>query len=345
VTSDNAIWIGTQKFGTSRSTDNGRNWIDQRTGIPFCIAEIGNSIFEGTGTGAYRSTNNGASWQQINSGFQELPQNMVDVYSFLGAQSFVLAGVSGLTAGVYRSIDNGTSWTITNGIGVCRAFISTGDAILAGTSYSGLLRSTDGSGWMKVDPGLTDRQIWSFAANGENILAGTEGYFTRSIDNGDTIWFGTKGGVVLSTNNGINWSEISDGLTETNVRSLLIGSDSTIYAGIYGGGVWRRPLSEMTGVTNTLPQRKTLQQTNFKIHAPIHTDPYFSIELFLSHADNVAIQIFDLSGKKLGSIVNKRLASGLFRYRWNAQSVSHGAYIVRVQIGLNTFVKSILMFR
>ena len=54
----------------------------------------------------FRSTDNGTSWNEINSG---LPN--VDAYSLAASNSALFAGTH---SGVFRSIDNGTNWTRIN---------------------------------------------------------------------------------------------------------------------------------------------------------------------------------------------------------------------------------------
>jgi hypothetical protein len=48
----------------------------------------------------------------------------------------------------------------------------------------------------------------------------------------------------MTLNQGANWSAVNAGLPIHNVRSLAT-FDGFLFAGVYEGGVWRRPLSEM----------------------------------------------------------------------------------------------------
>ena len=74
---------------------------------------------------------------------------------------------------------------------------------------------------------------------------------------GSKIFAGTWGdGVFLSTNNGASWTAVDSGLPENTVVLSLAISGGTIFAGAGGTGVWRRPLSEMLGVINPIPQQE-----------------------------------------------------------------------------------------
>jgi len=194
-------------------------WVD--TGCPFggyvqtiTIAEP--QIFIGTNQGGvYRSTDNGASWSQINSG---LTNTDVTALKFSGSNLF--AGTS--FGGIFRSTNNGANWTEVNS-GLSVLFINTlavsGSNIFAGARYSvtggGVFLSTNnGNEWAYV--GLTDQEVYSFAVSGSNLFAGTDA------------------GVFVTTNNGGNWSAVNSGLTEDDIYTLTV-SNNTIYAGTSAG--------------------------------------------------------------------------------------------------------------
>lgn len=68
------------------------------------------------------------------------------------------------------------------------------------------------------------------------LLKDTDVYSLLVNDTG--IFAGTAGGVFLSTDNGVNWAPLNNGLTQLEVRALTVkGSD--LFAGTWGGGVFR----------------------------------------------------------------------------------------------------------
>ena len=59
---------------------------------------------------------------------------------------------------------------------------------------------------------------------------------------GTNLFVGTAGGgVFLSTNNGASWKEFNKGLTANSILSLSV-SNTNIFAGTDGHGVWRLPI-------------------------------------------------------------------------------------------------------
>jgi photosystem II stability/assembly factor-like uncharacterized protein len=224
-----------------------------------CFAVSGTTLFAGTwGVGVFRSSNNGTSWTQVNSGLTAITVNALMVS---GTELF--AGTD--LGGVFRSSDNGTSWTPANvgipisygiycfavildsgrvnlyagtGVGVFHSTDegTTWDTVKSTTSavralgvvgkdlymggLFGVYRSTDrGSSWTEADSGMTNKYASSFATDGTNLFASTFG-----------------GGVFRTTNGGTSWTQT--GLMYRNLWALTI-SGTDLFAGDWGGGVSR----------------------------------------------------------------------------------------------------------
>jgi imidazolonepropionase-like amidohydrolase len=92
------------------------------------------------------------------------------------------------------------------------------------------------------------------------------GMITSWAVSGTKIFAGTDGGVFLSTNNGASWTAAS--LTNTNVSALAV-SDTNLFAGIWGGGVFRSTNTDTnwiavnTGLTNKNINSFAVSGTNF----------------------------------------------------------------------------------
>ena len=90
--------------------------------------------------------------------------------------------------------------------------------------------------------------VSTLAVSGSNLFVGTFGV----VDLFGGAYYG--GGVFLSTNNGPSWTAVNNGLpTYTTVLAFAV-SGSNLFTGIYGGGVWRRPLSELVSVRETFSE-------------------------------------------------------------------------------------------
>ena len=239
----------------------------------YSLAARGSTVFAGTDSGVFLSTNDGSSWTSVaNSGFT----NTI-VSAFTVSDSTIVAGTS--KGGVFLSNNNDTSWTAVDsglpntfmGMGmwghpaIAKPSVSSllmyGNTILAGTSRGGVFRSiiNNETNWIAVNSGLTDimYDITSLAACGNAVFAGTlrSGIYL-STDNGTSwsavnsgltnnlinslavsgsnIFAGTRGGVFLSSNNGTSWGAANSGLANNYIQSLAV-SGSNIFAAINGG--------------------------------------------------------------------------------------------------------------
>jgi photosystem II stability/assembly factor-like uncharacterized protein len=213
----NNIFAGTYT-GVYLSTNNGASWtamID--SGLPIysiqSLAVSGNNIFAAVTpppnwysppvndsiapappsftSGAYLSTNNGASWTAINSG---LPSAVGFCFAVSGGNIFagMDSGMGG-GGGVYLSSNNGTSWTaIDSGFpnAAVFCFAVSGNNVFAATAGGVYLSTNNGISWTKVNSGLTDSTVSSitvipvssFAISGNTMYAGTNnGVWRRPI--------------------------------------------------------------------------------------------------------------------------------------------------------------------
>lgn len=174
-----------------------------------CYAQIGGNYFAGTfGDGVWKSSDNSQSaWVKVGS---ELTGK--NISALLAEGTNLLAGAD---SGLFLSTNNGDSWIEINS-GFTFKWIPTivkmGNKLFAGGG--GLLVSTDGGfGWSAVTTnGLTYPFISYLAVIGADLFAGTAG-----------------GGVFRSTDGGENWITAINGLSSTNITSL-VAAGNNLYA-------------------------------------------------------------------------------------------------------------------
>ena len=289
---------GTAGNGIYRSTDGGNSWTHSGLSNLYIwdiVIDASGNIFAGTALeGVWRSTNNGDSWTQFNTGFNSLDYN---VYS-LAINSFghIYAGAIN---SIYRSTNNGNSWAPINSPNY-NAFgpleINSDDDLFVAASAGRLFRSTNnGQSWIEVT--ITNALVSAITFNelGHVFVGNLLGIY-RSTDNGDnwaqinngitvgsfiiinaftinsakTIYVALGGdgtfnsnGVFYSTNNGDNWNELNDGLTNGNLTSLSVDPNDYLYAGNAVGEVYK---SSNSSTANSLIQ--TLIDLNLTISNP-----------------------------------------------------------------------------
>jgi len=265
--------------GVSISDDGGATWVPRKgSGIPSyetvwaLAATTSGILFAGTGygteetgtyTGVWRSTDGGNTWSQMTNGFSNPYPNVVSLA--VSPTDIIFAGTA--NNGAYRSTDGGNSWgQASNGLtnnSVTALTSTNSNIVFAGTRGGGVYRSTDnGSSWETKNGGLTNLDVHSLGVNKSSgmLFAGTAAGIFNSSDNGTNwsaaglpmvtvqtliiaadgrVFAGSPTGVYESTDNGAHWGAVNSGLTTTDVPALALNSEGRLFAGTWGGGVYR----------------------------------------------------------------------------------------------------------
>jgi FlgD Ig-like domain len=356
--SDSNIFVGTGN-GIFRSANNGKDWTAIDSGLTntdvFSLEVSDTNIFAGTGNGVFRSTNNGASWTAVNSGIT----NTSSVNAFAVSGDTIFAGT---VNGIFRSTNSGTSWTVVDsGLRNTKvlSFAVSDSAIFAGTD-NGVFQSTNNGGlWTTVDSGLINTSVMSLAVSGSEIWAGTKkgvfmsyntswGLINNSINSfavpfGDYLFAGTSTGV-FQCNFHTMWHSENTDLLNANVTFLAVKAFN-LFAVTAEGNIWHRPLSEMIEVSNRNPSNQKISPVNLKIFSQSRLNPNIAIQFSLSHSDQVAVKIYNLSGREIATLANKNLGAGEHSLSWDTKNVAAGCYAVKMQVGSNVFVKNISVSR
>lgn len=227
-TKDNNLTYTCTSQGAFRSSDNGATWVSKSVGLTNLlgggILKVGSKLFYVGPTGVFISTDQGDNWSA--SGL-----STTDVRCITAINDTLFVGTNG--AGIYKSIDWGANWAaVNNGLGASvnfRAIESKGNSLFAGGPIgTGVYRSTDfGANWTLLAGGLASGSYRGFASNTQLIVAGSFG-----------------GGVFYSTDNGNNWTAINTGLTDLTIFDLEL-NDNYIIAATNTQGVFRFPLSNL----------------------------------------------------------------------------------------------------
>ncbi|MBM2815048.1 MAG: two component regulator propeller domain protein [Ignavibacteria bacterium] len=255
VNDGNNLYIGTQN-GIFFSSDFGNNWVNKNRDLPELYVNTiyinQKKIYAGTKSGLFVSSDFGQNWLKIPS-----PTNRA-IFSILIIENKIILGTS---MGLYLSTDNGNKWLLKN----IDQYATVTNITISGKKifsviYNALYCSNDnGDIWFKVmDTGYIT--ISSMTCYGKYLCFGTnEGSFYYSTDNGEK-WIGCVGDFsyldysisailindnkfLIGTNNGFyhssdegkNWTHISD---KNNICIKTIAqANNYVFAGTCGSGV------------------------------------------------------------------------------------------------------------
>jgi photosystem II stability/assembly factor-like uncharacterized protein len=307
-----------------KTTNNGVNWvsINIQNQYPADIYFIN----ENTGwvsslyNNVLKTTNGGINWNSF-----VLPGNIP--YEFRSL-SFANAETGWSSGDYYNFYTNEHFYSViktTNG-GESWFFIRT-ETQPPDRSYSEIRFLNSQTGYLnRIPPSKTTDggQSWF------NILDSslyTEMYF---IDV-NTGWFTLGGNITKTTNGGLNW--------QTQVITNSFISHKIFFIDQYTG--WTVGLNNISqnkvlktttgGITFINPiSVETPSAFSLSQNYPNPFNPVTNIEFDIPKYNNVRLEIFDMSGKKVEELVNQNLNAGHYQVQWDASKYSSGAYISKL---------------
>jgi hypothetical protein len=361
VTSDSTLFVGGYFHYLFRSTDGGETWVNTAGQIPvdtiLSLTSAGRYIFAGTNDGICRSSDNGDTWEMVNTG---LAWNGGAINQFANVDTVLYAATQ---FGVYRSTDFGTSWTTeNNGLPTAQALgiVSTPSGLFSTQDLNGgahVLRSGSTT-WKYIGLGTHWCDASALAAIDTEIFAGTwDGVFMYSGK--DTTWLprnnglpenleycffatadsllfihtGYVGGEICVTSDlGQTWTPVASTVFAGASVSTIAVNKKYLFAGTQGG-VWRIPLADIATSVNDhrsqLPAQYALYQ-NF----PNPFNPSTVIRYQMPVNSRATLKVYDVLGRKIATLVDGEQSAGTHSVMFNAAGISSGTYFYRFQAGM-----------
>lgn len=361
VDHEGTVYAGTYGGGVYRSEDKGQSWYAVNNGLASLGVEAlavrpDGELFAGTSGGhVFRSDDEGNTWSNTSFPGFALRGLFIDVIGNVYA---------GTVGGLFRRPGDSDRWIHTGLVGFdVKAAAIAPDGHLYASLPGRLVRSPDaGSTWGSA--GLTN-EVQAIAVNNRgDVFAGVLGGGAyRSINTGEPahtwepidesysvrdvrafgfteqghVLVGTNGGgIYRSRNHGETWDPVNSGLTNRSVISFAVSAvDGTIYAGT-NSGVFVNVDPEYTSTSSepTLPTSFALEQ-----NYPNPFNPSTTIAYSLGAATHVRLEVFNLLGRRISTLVNAVRTPGRHEVSFDARTLPGGAYIYRIAAGDGTSTK------
>ena len=127
------------------------------------------------------------------------------------------------------------------------------------------------------------------------------------------------------------------------VRCFAV-SGTDLFAGTWGGGVWRRPLSEMItaveALSTDLPTNCSLDQ-----NYPNPFNPTTIIAYDIPNTSHVTLVIYDILGRQVAQLVNGERTPGRYQATFNPGGLPSGVYFYKLQAGAYHDTKKLLLLK
>ncbi len=284
-----------------------------------------------------RTVDKGQTWQFIK------PDTSLSGSMFCIAFSDSNNGFAGGYGKIYRTTDAGASWRyfdrLIAAIGQSIEFSNDNNGIIVGSSYSTyygyVLYSTNGgnSWWstLQIPMYLAKLYSVSFVSNQVTTAVGDSGVIIRSMDGGKS-WvrqqfdYNLKLRCVEFVDNNVGWivsTEDGDG-----------GLVGRVFKTTTGGEVMG--ISDKINWTNQL-----LLRQNY----PNPFNPTTTISYSLPTTQLVNLEIYNLLGNKVATLVNEKKSPGDYQVVWQADQYSSGLYFYRLATGDLTLVRKMVLLK
>jgi hypothetical protein len=110
-------------------------------------------------------------------------------------------------------------------------------------------------------------------------------------------------------------------------------------------GAWESPLdSAVVGIqelaSDNIPKTYSLRQ-----NYPNPFNPSTTIEFSLPQSGFVTLEVYDILGERVATLISERLTAGKYRYDWDGGSLASGVYLYRIQAGDYVDSKKMILLR
>jgi len=191
-----------------------------------------------------------------------------------------------------------------------------------------------------------DGTTWQYFNENNSAIVDYYDFQCLEIDNNDDILIGTKRSGFYKYD-GIEWTLYhpgNSGLPSLDVRSIDIDENSNKWIGTWDGGlaVFNEEGINLNNTVDFSPIPKSVKVENVY---PNPFNPKTTIEFFIPISGTVKLNIYDIIGNNIITLLSDKLYSGYHTIVWNAQNHPSGIYFVRLESGSFAKTQKIMLLK
>lgn len=341
-TNPNVIYAESQNGALGKSTNGGLSFSGATSGIsssektnwstPVIMDPNNNNILYYGTNKVYRTTNGASSWTAVSpdltNGIQTRLGSVTTIAVAPSNSNVIIAGTD--DANVWITSNNGTNWTkVSSSLPyrwVTRVAFDPVNENIAYVTYNGLkwkdpqphvFRTTDkGSSWSDISGNLPDAPVNAFAIDPSRP---------------NVLFVGSDVGAYVSFNTGQSWQFLGQGLPMVSVYDLKVHPTANyLAAGTHGRSMYKIDLAQVVGI-NSLSQNIS---TDYSLgqNYPNPFNPSTVIGYSLNKSGIVSLKIFDITGKEVLNLVDKKQNAGRYEVNFDGKNFSSGIYFYSLKV-------------
>jgi hypothetical protein len=234
--------------------------------------------------------------------------------------------------GLWYSADRGENWILCKEFDIWPFYISVvsfarNNRYIFANAFDRLFRLEDESAWGRLETDLL--------AENKSLSAiyGIDNYLFAGLSDNK---------VYLSSDNGIRWKDISS--NRDNISSVSgFGNSGSNLLVAKDGCLWSVDIDEYTGIT--MPAVPAPSEYLLLQNYPNPFNPSTRITYNIPQTEFVTLTVYDILGRKVGTLVNEIKEKGEYTVNFNAENLSSGTYIYRLKTGNFSSAKKLIIAR
>lgn len=172
------------------------------------------------------------------------------------------------------------------------------------------------------------------------------------------IYVKETGEMFRSTDNGVNWTLINDGLpygivrsmvvlasglTSDLFRSITIDQSGIIYAGSWGRGIFRS--GQPAGVDSPDDPVHPASRVSLRQNFPNPFNPVTSIQYSLPAESHVRIDVYTITGHHMATLVDDVKSAGNHEVVLEGRDLVSGVYLYSIEVDEHKMVRKMVLLR